>query len=418
MYAIDLYPLRIAILEGISNIATFCLENAWLFFLVFAPITLYLLLCSTNRKMAFKFLILTSIFFSMTLYFFISGQVVPPLHMLQFHIYGLGDVNSSDIHYLQTSLNLYSKPGRGTISFRFGLNEAANNSMIRLSVPKSITITNCNIYPGGQCESKSPSESRTMLYFSDNSRLDKGDYDASIGFTLEDNITPKLFISLQVHGKNMSEDAPHMGVVFNPFDYSSDYEFSQSNLDYPWLDEQQRYTQIALKHLRQGGDMDYIWTRINVKDRRKELISQLLLAIIAGLIVAFFIELGIELRHEEEGGIGVGEEPEQINESEDMGGIERTHKETPPHRIREKNLTPRFEKALSALGEATVSEVREWMNVNDPRKDKDAWKSDMIILGDFATYPDGKAVNNTPSKQRPFLKTTKKGKRPAKFKSR
>lgn len=358
----------------------------------------------------------------MTLYFFISGQVVPPLHRLDFHIYGLGDVNSSDIHYLQTSLNLYSKPRRGIISFRFGLNEAANNSMIRLSVPKSITITNCSIYPGGQCENKSPSESRTMLYFSDNSRLDKGDYDASIGFTLEDNITPKLFIYLQVHGKNMSEDAPHMSVVFNPLYYSSDYEFSQSNLDYPWLDKQKLYTQIALKHLRQGEDRDYIWTRINVKDRRMELISQLLLSIIAGLIVAFFIELGIELRHdgEEDGeeGIGVGEEPEQINESEDAGGIEKTHKETPPHRIREKNIVPRFEKALSALGEATVSDVREWMNENEPRKDKDVWKSNMVILGDFATYPDGKAVNNTPSKQRPFLKTTKKGERPAKFKLR
>ncbi len=87
------------------------------------------------------------------------------------------------------------------------------------------------------------------------------------------------------------------------------------------------------------------------------------------------------------------------------------------HGPRERDIFPKFKEAISALGgEATVREVCAWLDVNYPRKDGRNWKGDMVILGDFSNYPNGKSVTNTPSRRRVFLKTTPPEIEPARFK--
>jgi hypothetical protein len=83
---------------------------------------------------------------------------------------------------------------------------------------------------------------------------------------------------------------------------------------------------------------------------------------------------------------------------------------------RELNLVPKFNEALIELGEATVSEVCAWMDVNYPRKDGRTWQQDMVLLGDYAIYPNGNPVNKTPTKSKFFMKTTQPETEPAKFK--
>jgi hypothetical protein len=84
---------------------------------------------------------------------------------------------------------------------------------------------------------------------------------------------------------------------------------------------------------------------------------------------------------------------------------------------RERDIFAKFAEAISALGgEATVREVCNWLDVNYPRKDGRNWKGDMVILGDFSNYPNGRPVTNTRSRRRIFLKTTSPGVEPARFK--
>ncbi|MCX6817624.1 MAG: hypothetical protein NTU57_02080 [Candidatus Aenigmarchaeota archaeon] len=83
--------------------------------------------------------------------------------------------------------------------------------------------------------------------------------------------------------------------------------------------------------------------------------------------------------------------------------------------LKEKNLVPKFKKALSVIGESTVREVCEWLDKKYPRVDDRTWKNNMVILGDYAVYKNGDRVSGVYNTPRFIVKTTQRNEKPAKF---
>lgn len=288
------YIAKMYLPEAISNAFIGVIENATLLFGLSLILTLYFLHTGNRRRIVIS-LILTLLFISVPTYFFISGQIIPPTHDLRLRVYGLQDTNNStDIYSLELTLNFYSSPTLGSLLFSFKLNEAVENSTIILSVPSIFRDIECkSLSHGGPCEVKQLNENTTWLYLSNNSVLKNDDYEAYMGFKLDDNVTPKLFISLFFSGKDIRDDAPSINILFNPREYSIDNEFAVSNLN-RWPNEQQEYTQVGLNRFKTGEKGNYIWTHINVRDRLQEALALLTLSLISGLIVALILELGRE----------------------------------------------------------------------------------------------------------------------------